>query len=163
MVPKLEAIKGGGGSVKVGATGTISALMTRELESAKSSPQTSSPRDLKIRTASVSVPCNVVTTTPRRLQAKKPVDEASTSGSRSPEALRRAKQQAKGSHRVPMLGSDNLTMDRTPSREKKNNKKVINIVEVVDIKCGSPDRAWATPLTSKLKKLGFSKLSESVV
>ncbi|CAI0436461.1 unnamed protein product [Linum tenue] len=153
MVPKLEAIKGGGGSVKVGATGTISALMTRELESAKSSPQTSSPRDLKIRTASVSVPCN----------AKKPVDEASTSGSRSPEALRRAKQQAKGSHRVPMLGSDNLTMDRTPSREKKNNKKVINIVEVVDIKCGSPDRAWATPLTSKLKKLGFSKLSESVV
>ncbi|CAI0437149.1 unnamed protein product [Linum tenue] len=152
MVPKLEAIKGGGGSVKVGATGTISALMTRELESAKSSPQTSSPRDLKIRTASFSVPCNVVTTTP-----------TSTSGSRSPEALRRSKQQAKGSHRVPMLGSDNLTMDRTPSREKKNNKKVINIVEVVDIKCGSPDRAWATPLTSKLKKLGFSKLSESVV
>ncbi|CAL1354294.1 unnamed protein product [Linum trigynum] len=161
MVPKLEAIKGGGGSIKVGATGTISALMTRELESAKPSPQTSSPRALKLRTASVSVPCSV-STTPRRLQAKKPMDEASTSGSRTPETLRKAKQQAKGSHRVPMLGSDNLTLERTPVREKRSNKKVINIVEVVDIKCGSPDGAWATPLTSKLKKLGFSKLSESV-
>ncbi|CAI0379943.1 unnamed protein product [Linum tenue] len=152
MVPKLEAIKGGGGSIKVGATGTISALMTRELESAKSSPQTSSPRALKLRTASVSVPCS----------AKKPMDEASTSGSRTPETLRKAKQQAKGSHRVPMLGSDNLTLERTPVREKRSNKKVINLVEVVDIKCGSPDGTWATPLTSKLKKLGFSKLSESV-
>ncbi|CAI0379944.1 unnamed protein product [Linum tenue] len=150
MVPKLEAIKGGGGSIKVGATGTISALMTRELESAKSSPQTSSPRALKLRTASVSVPCSVSTT------------PTSTSGSRTPETLRKAKQQAKGSHRVPMLGSDNLTLERTPVREKRSNKKVINLVEVVDIKCGSPDGTWATPLTSKLKKLGFSKLSESV-
>ncbi|CAI0379946.1 unnamed protein product [Linum tenue] len=61
-----------------------------------------------------------------------------------------------------MLGSDNLTLERTPVREKRSNKKVINLVEVVDIKCGSPDGTWATPLTSKLKKLGFSKLSESV-
>ncbi|KAJ6887073.1 hypothetical protein NC651_027435 [Populus alba x Populus x berolinensis] len=39
MVQKLEAIKGGGGSTRVGTTGTIGALITRELESIKPSPQ----------------------------------------------------------------------------------------------------------------------------
>ncbi|KAL9256706.1 hypothetical protein AKJ16_DCAP00895 [Drosera capensis] len=33
MVQKLEAIKGGGGSIKVGTVGTISSLMMRELDS----------------------------------------------------------------------------------------------------------------------------------
>jgi hypothetical protein len=62
---------------------------------------------------------------------------------------------------MPMLGSDNSTLDRTPSREK-SDKKATHIVEIVDIKCGNPDRAWANPITNKLKKLGFSKLSESI-
>ncbi|CAN0899963.1 hypothetical protein LINGRAHAP2_LOCUS20568 [Linum grandiflorum] len=62
-----------------------------------------------------------------------------------------------------MLAGDSVTLERTPSREKKS-RKVINIVEVVDVKCGNPNsRAWATPLTTKLKKLGFSKLSEGMV
>ena len=61
-----------------------------------------------------------------------------------------------------MLGSDNIALDRTPRRQK-SDKKVSNLVEVVDIKCGNPDRAWASPITNRLKKLGFSKLSESIV
>ncbi|CAN1242894.1 hypothetical protein LINPERPRIM_LOCUS5489 [Linum perenne] len=147
MVQKLEAIKGGGGSIKVGTTGTISNLITRELESAISSPQASNPpRDLKLGTDTVSVPCSA--TSPRRLQARKPTDETA----------KKEKHQAKGSHRVPMLAGDGVTLERTPSREKKN-RRVVKFVEVVDVKCGTP----GTPLTSKLKKLGFSKLSEGMV
>lgn len=63
---------------------------------------------------------------------------------------------------MPMLGSDNITVDRTPRREK-SDKKATNIMEIVDVKCGNPDRSWTNPITSKLKKLGFSKLSESTV
>ncbi|CAN1242892.1 hypothetical protein LINPERPRIM_LOCUS5489 [Linum perenne] len=57
-----------------------------------------------------------------------------------------------------MLAGDGVTLERTPSREKKN-RRVVKFVEVVDVKCGTP----GTPLTSKLKKLGFSKLSEGMV
>lgn len=64
-----------------------------------------------------------------------------------------------------MLGSDNIALERTPTREKTDKKLPINIVEVVDIKCGNSDtnRAWTSPITSRLRKLGFSKLSESIV
>jgi hypothetical protein len=68
----------------------------------------------------------------------------------------------KSTHHMPMFGSDSIILDRTPSR-KKSDKKATKIVEIVDIRCGSPDRTWANPITSKLKKLGFSKLSESTV
>lgn len=165
MVQKLEAIKGGGGSIRVGTTGTIGDLMTREMESIKPSPQASASGQGKPRTIPVSVPCSA--NTPRKLQARKSLDEASSSGCRrgighrSPETTRKVKSFNKSTHRMPMLGSDYSTLDRTPSREK-SDKKATHIVEIVDIKCGNPDRAWANPITNKLKKLGFSKLSESI-
>ena len=158
MVQKLEAIKGGGGSIKVGTTGTIGSLMTRELDSIKSVLQT-----LQLP---VSVACG--SATPKRLQLRKSLDGASTSGSsnrmsyKSPQTAPKTKSFRKTIHQIPMLGSDNIALDRTPSRQK-SDKKVSNIVEVVDIKCGNPDRAWASPITNRLKKLGFSKLSESIV
>ncbi|KAK9269161.1 hypothetical protein L1049_000930 [Liquidambar formosana] len=99
---------------------------------------------------------------------EKSLDEASSSGSnkhinhRSPEIARKTKNYIHKSHRIPMLGSDNIVLDRTPNR-KKTDKKGSYIVEIVDIKCRNPDRAWATPITNRLKKLSFSKLSESVV
>ncbi|KDP39090.1 hypothetical protein JCGZ_00847 [Jatropha curcas] len=160
MVQKLKAIKGGGGSIRVGTTGTISALMTRELESTKSAPHASVSHQDKPKSVPVSVPCSA--TTPKRLQARKSLDEASSSSAihRSPETNRKMKSYTKSSHRVPMLRAENVTLDRTPSREK-TNKKGANIVEVVDIKCGHPDKAWSSPITNKLRKLGFSKLSES--
>ncbi|CDY17278.1 BnaA10g09120D [Brassica napus] len=64
---------------------------------------------------------------------------------------------AKSTHQLPMLGSDNVSLQGTPKREKR-----MNIVDIVDVKCGNPDRAWANPITSRLKKLGFSKLNESI-
>ncbi|KAE8713675.1 hypothetical protein F3Y22_tig00110206pilonHSYRG00311 [Hibiscus syriacus] len=79
-------------------------------------------------------------------------DGAGTSGSHSP----------KNVHQMPMFVSENVALERTPIRQKCD-KKVSNIVEVVDIKCGNSNRAWASPITNRLKKLGFSRLSESIV
>ncbi|XVF03919.1 hypothetical protein REPUB_Repub05bG0035000 [Reevesia pubescens] len=168
MVKKLEAIKGGGGSIKVGTTGTISSLMTRELDSTKPAPQTPASFRHKPQTVPVSVACG--SATPKRLQLRKSLDGASTSGSSSnsmsyktPQTAQKTKSFPKNTHQIPMLGSDNIALDRTPTRQKSDKKIVSNIVEVVDIKCGNPDRAWASPITNRLKKLGFSKLSESIV
>lgn len=162
MVQTLEAIRGGGGSIKVGTKGTISALMTRELESLKSAPKTPvSPRN-KHRTVAVSVPCKA--SAAKRPQLRKSLDGASSSSiitnHHCPEGSQKTKDY-KNNYRVPILAAHDLALDGTPVREKPERRGP-NIVEVVDIRCGNPDRAWASPIT-KLKKLGFSKLSESII
>lgn len=171
MAQTLESIKGKGGSIKLGTTGTIGSLMTRELDrvSSVTHKQHVSSRT-KPRTLPVSVPCSSssstgTSATPKRLQPRKSSDEASGSGSSKVTNNRtKANSTRRNTHRIPMLGSaDNFSVDRTPVREKKNDKKKPNIVEVVDIKCGSAEKTWATPLASRLKKLGFSKLSESII
>lgn len=183
MAQKLELIRGGGGSIKIGATGTVATLMTRELDSMKQpSPQTPTTTTRPVRTTiPVSVDCGISSSTPRRQKARRSSsDEASSSSSnnvRTPKGHHNAKSShqlpvvgsdnvrtpkgghnAKSTHQVPMLGSDNVSLQETPRREKR-----MNIVDIVDVKCGNPDRAWANPITSRLKKLGFSKLSESIV
>lgn len=172
MAQRLEGIKGGGGSIKLGTTGTISSLMTRELDQISSIPhkQVPSTSRSKPRTLPVSVPCSSTSTIPKRLQPSKSSDEASSSSRSSKSTTnhritgnvmsQKTKANGRKTHRTPMLGSDNF--DRSPVIEK-NHKKIPNIVEVVDIKCGKAEKAWATPLTSRLKKLGFSKLSESII
>ncbi|KAJ1389586.1 hypothetical protein SESBI_38204 [Sesbania bispinosa] len=168
MAQTLEGIKGGGGSIKLGTTGTISSLMTRELDQISSVPHKQVASRSKPRTLAVSVPCG--TTTPKRLQPRKSSDEASSSGSnkttnrRNPGMSQKTKANGRNTHRIPMLGSDSFSVDKSPvTVRQKNDKKIPNIVEVVDIKCGNAEKAWATPLTSRLKKLGFSKLSESII
>ncbi|POO00400.1 hypothetical protein TorRG33x02_038130 [Trema orientale] len=88
MVHSLEAIKGGGGSVRVGTTGTISSLMTRELDSMKAASQKPSSSSTNKLQATAPV-------TPKRFQARKSSDEASSSGIRSytksPEFSRKTK------------------------------------------------------------------------
>ena len=166
MAQTLEGVKGGGGSIKLGTTGTISSLMTRELDQISSAPHKQVSSRSKPRTLPVSVSCG--STTPKRLQPRKSSDEASSSGCsnntnhRSLGKAQKTKSSGRSTHRIPILGYDNSPVDRSPAREK-NDKKKTNIVEVVDIKCGNADKAWATPLTSRLKKLGFSKLSESII
>ncbi|XP_027332279.1 uncharacterized protein LOC113847392 [Abrus precatorius] len=166
MAQSLEGIKGGGGSIKLGTTGTISSLMTRELDHISSAPHKQVSSRSKPQALPVSIPCG--NTTPKRLQPRKSSVEASSSGSskstnrRSPGLSQKTKTSGRNTHRIPMLGSDSFSVDRVPVREK-NDKKLPNIVEVVDIKCGNAEKAWATPLTSRLKKLGFSKLSESII
>ncbi|XP_054804369.1 uncharacterized protein LOC129307431 [Prosopis cineraria] len=155
----LEGIKGGGGSIKVGTTGTISSLMTRELEQQFSS----TPRkQVTSRTKPQTLPSNG-NITPKKLQPRNSFDEASSSSGihRSTKIPQKTKTNGRHSHRIPMLGFDSFVVDKSPTREKKD-KKISNIVEVVDIKCGNSDKAWATPITNRLRKLGFSKLSETI-
>lgn len=169
MVQNLEDTTGVGGSIRVGATGTIGSLMTREMESTKTEVEDLVSLKNKSITIPVSVPCNAFT--PKGLQPKTPLDEASSSGGstnssfnhKSPEIGQKPKSYHRKTHRVPILSSDhNIALDRTPTRGKRD-KKVTKLVEIVDIKCGIPDKARARPITNRLKKLGFSKLSESIV
>ncbi|KAK8622886.1 hypothetical protein V6N13_117785 [Hibiscus sabdariffa] len=76
MAQKLEAIKGGGGSIKVGTKGTISSLITRELDSVKPTLPVS------FRHESQTIPVSVVSgsSTPKGLKLRKSLDGASTSG-----------------------------------------------------------------------------------
>ncbi|KAI5641837.1 hypothetical protein M9H77_00385 [Catharanthus roseus] len=166
MVQTLEAIRGGGGSIKVGTTGKIGALMLRELESVKPVVQTpvahkSMPPAESASTVGSSA--KVVS------KSRALVDEASSSSGSSnitkhttSEVVRKSKHHHKSSNQIPMLESDNISIGGTPIRQK-SDKRISYMVEVVDIKCGNPDRAWASPITNRLKKLGFSKLSESII
>ncbi|XP_039055227.1 uncharacterized protein LOC120197901 [Hibiscus syriacus] len=158
MVKELEATKGGGGSIKVGTKGTISSLMTRELDSVKPIPQT--PVSIRHKSQTILASVASGSSTPKRLKLRKSLDGASTNGNGSNKSY---KTLSKNPHQIPMLGFDNISLDRTPSRQK-NDKKACNIVEVVDIKCGKHlGRAWSSPITNQLKKLGFSKLSQSFI
>ena len=158
--PKI--IKEDGKSIRIGTTGTIGSLMIRELESVQSMSQISSTSSRnKAPMVSVSVPCS--TSTPKKSKPRTSSDEASSSRSvdeRSPETGRKTKNYPRKSHRIPMLGPDNIALDRTPTRGKIEKK---GSVEIVDIKCGYTDRSWSNPITNRLKKLGFSKLSESMI
>lgn len=169
MAQSLKGIKGGGGSIKLGTTGTISSLITRELDHISSAPKKQVPSRSKPQTLPVSVPCG--STAPKRLQPRKSSVEASSSGSSKNTNRRghgsngmsqKTKTNGRSTQKIPMLGSNKCSVDRTPVRQK-NDMKIPNIVEIVDIKCGNAEKAWATPLASRLKKLGFSKLSESII
>ncbi|XP_074310970.1 uncharacterized protein LOC141646883 [Silene latifolia] len=184
----LEAIRGSGGSVRVGTIGTISSLMTRELESSKSSPgyrenvvktrksmdEASSSRSSglginskhkdpefarKIRSQkSHTVPVRAVTT-PKRPKQTTPLEDVGNNSVRqamskkSPDASSKTKNHRSNSQ-IPMLGSENIHLEKTPIRDL-SMKKGVNIVEIVDVSCGNPS------LSNKLKKLRFSKLSQS--
>ncbi|XP_008803761.2 uncharacterized protein LOC103717230 [Phoenix dactylifera] len=163
MPRTTEIINANGDSVKVGTTGTIGSLMSQELESMKQPSQASSSSRRKSQTGPVSVPCGA---SPKKtLHRKNPPNESGSSGSssssngtahRTPgDAHKPRHNPRKNGHRVPMLGSDDIAIDRNPNTDKVDKKGQPYIVEVVDLKCSNP-------MSSRLKKLGFSKLSESI-
>ncbi|KAL1567032.1 hypothetical protein AAHA92_02562 [Salvia divinorum] len=118
MAQKLEAIRGGGGSVKVGTTGTISSLMSRELESAKSASQ--------VPYSCTSVTASSGDATPRRLKQGTSADEASSSSRtgtcgnhKDPDNSRRKH----GTPQIPMLTAyDDTSVDGTPIRKNVSKK-----------------------------------------
>ncbi|KAL5725259.1 hypothetical protein ACHQM5_008422 [Ranunculus cassubicifolius] len=148
MVQKLEAIRGGGGSIKVGATGTIGSLITREIESMR----------CKKGPPIVPVPTPAVVITPNRLR---PV-RTSSETTKDSNAQKRTPKLGKPTHQIPMLSSTDISIDRTPCRKKVEKKGAAHIVQVVDVRCGHPDKAWVNPLANRFKKLTFSKLSETI-
>ncbi|OIT01852.1 PREDICTED: uncharacterized protein LOC109226706 [Nicotiana attenuata] len=165
MVQTVEANMGGGGSIKVGTTGTIGALMSRELDSKKFSPQT--PASYRSKSPTV---CSFIAgsaTSPKRVKPGTSSDEASSSvmsedNKKCPEIVRKTKHYNRKTNQIPILENDNVFVDGTPMRQKPERKGPYR-VEIVDINCGDVDRTWAGPIKNRLKKLGFSKLSESPV
>ncbi|KAI3768948.1 hypothetical protein L6452_00044 [Arctium lappa] len=166
QVQTLEAIKGGGGSIKVGTTGTINALMTRELLSIKVGSPKTVPSTVRSPKTALEPNDAAKDTKPKaRVQA----DEASTSSSNTmSEKHASIPQKTKHHHtrkgsRNPILHhSDSVSVDGSGGpNTRKNDKKGSCMVEIVDIKCGVPDKNWANPITNRFKKLSFSKLSET--
>lgn len=168
MVQKLQPIKGGGGSIKVGATGTISSLMMRELESMRSAskkPVTSKNKSSSATTTTITV--SSATSIPKRLGQSKSFVEVSDRRYNSVNnrsfgnSHNATKTGSRDVHRMPMLSSNDVYTDGNSYREKPE-RKGLRAVAIVDVKCNNPDRAWASrPLSSRLRKLGFSKLSET--
>ncbi|KAG0477273.1 hypothetical protein HPP92_014114 [Vanilla planifolia] len=156
MYQIAEVPKAGGGSVKVGTTGRIGALMSQELELMENSSQTSSSFQKKSVGNPVSLPC--VYAPKRTLTRKIPSSESSSSSNSKadPEKLgqRLNQRPSRNLHLAPIL-SNEATAGRNTSRTKSKKTGNTCMVEVVDIKCNNP-------MSSRLKKLGFSKLSESV-
>ncbi|CAH9102542.1 unnamed protein product [Cuscuta europaea] len=158
MVQTLEEIKGGGGSMKVGTTGTISALVSKELDGVK--PSVAGP--IKKKPPSI---CSFVAgaaTSPKRMRPKtsSSINETiSGNDSNSPEVGRKVKNYTRKTHEIPILESGRLSVDETttPIREK-GVRRGSRIVEIVDLKCGNREKQWPT-----LKKFSFSKLSGTAV
>ncbi|KAI3849028.1 hypothetical protein MKX03_011471 [Papaver bracteatum] len=172
MVSEPELIKGAGGSIRVGTTGTISSLITKEMDN-RNSAQKHTPISTKRKPATIPLSLPSGSTPRTSLQRRRTTNEASSSSSssststsninrRSSTSSARQSTGKKSTHDLPMLGSEDIPLERTPYRATSSNKKGPNIVEVVDIKCGKSEKSWSTPISSRLKKLGFSKLSVSI-
>ncbi|KAF3332939.1 hypothetical protein FCM35_KLT02516 [Carex littledalei] len=143
----------GDASIKVGSTGTVGALMSRELgNTTKNLTQAktssfSSTDQRKSQTSPVAVPCGGMGMLNRKMQRNKtmPIKE-------KPRVINPGK-----SSQVPILHSNDIITERSTSMIDKSKKKGqnCNFVQVVDLTCGG------NPMSSRLRKLGFSKLSES--
>ncbi|XP_055824857.1 uncharacterized protein LOC129893362 [Solanum dulcamara] len=163
MVQTLEYIRGGGGSIKVGTTGTISALMSRELDSKTSASTTSVSH--RYRSPTVCSFAAGDATSPKRTKPRTSIDKASRSWAsedykNGPEIVRKAKHYNCRTPQIPILESENISVDGTPIRQK-SDRKGPTLVEIVDIKCGSAEKTRANLMKNRLKKIGFSKLPES--
>ncbi|TVU38843.1 hypothetical protein EJB05_12235 [Eragrostis curvula] len=154
-----ELVHGEGGMIKVGTTGTIGSLMTRELETIKVSPQAAATPRLRRQGCPVSVPCGA---SPRKIVLRKSASNVSNSNSNNGRTDRVSAEEASKTRRIsrrhtfnsPILHSDGVAVDRSPNAEKAKKKGNRYGVEVVDVRCSNP-------MSSRLRKLGFSKLSET--
>jgi hypothetical protein len=145
-------------AIKVGSTGTVASLMSCELDNIKitqvnpqdaaASSSHANPRRKKYQSAPVSIPCGAnpkKTVSPQKSNlSKEEADKVLRSGRRN-------------GCDAPMLSGDHAGTDQNsnPSLAKGGKKGHLNAVEVVDIKCNNP-------MSNRLRKLGFSKLSESI-
>jgi hypothetical protein len=155
-------VHGEGGTIKVGTTGTIGSLMTRELDAVKVAPPPPAaaghPRLRRHQGCPVSVPCGAAT--PRKTVLRKSSSDIS-GGSRADRVsaedacCKPRRVSRRNTFDSPMLRSDGALVDvRTPSGGRAKKKGGVYGVELVDVKCGNP-------MTSRLRKLGFCKLSET--
>ncbi|KAK3127186.1 hypothetical protein QOZ80_7AG0569560 [Eleusine coracana subsp. coracana] len=154
-----ELVHGEGGTIKIGTTGTIGSLMTKELADIKVTPQAVATPRLRRQGCPVSVPCGA---SPRKVVLRKSSSSVtSNSGNNgrtdrvsAEESCKTRKISRRHTFNSPILHSDGMLADRSPNTEKAKKKGNTYGVEVVDVKCSNP-------MSSRLRKLGFSKLSET--
>ncbi|XP_078180985.1 hexon [Carex rostrata] len=145
--------------IKVGSTGTVASLMSRELENIKitqvtpqdaaASSSNANTRRKKYQSSPVSVPCGA---NPKKIVIPQKSNLSKEEADKLPRSVRK-----NNGRDAPMLSGDCAGTDQNsnPSFAKSGKKGHLNAVEVVDLKC-------TNPMSSRLRKLGFSKLSESI-
>ncbi|CAH1425770.1 unnamed protein product [Lactuca virosa] len=145
---------GGGGKIRIGSTGKVSALMMQEIDSNLKKTSSKKPA-IRIQTAPVSISCGAEST--RRFRRMVAVSGGSSSNGHH--QVKPGKK--KTTHKIPMLDSEDLWVDKTPIRGKERKKVTQRIVETVDLKCGKNDGDWSIiPISSQLRRLSFSKISD---
>jgi len=128
---EIPNANGNGDQIKVGTTGTVSSLMSRELETVKqsgSAAQASSSSRKKLQEPPVSVPCGYSPrrTQPRRSTTNDPSSSSncSNSGSRSPADAQKTKPSPRrNEHRSPMLASAEPTLERNWRRRRRRRRR----------------------------------------
>lgn len=145
--------------IKVGSTGTVASLMSRELDNIKitqvtpqdaaASSSNANTRRKKYQSSPVSVPCGA---NPKKIVSPKKSNLSKEEADKLPRSVRK-----NNGRDAPMLRGDcaGTNQNSSPSFAKSGKKGHLNAVEVVDLKCNNP-------MSSRLRKLGFSKLSESI-
>lgn len=112
-----------------------------------------------IRRQSVSLDC------PRGTSALTGIFDEEASPAMTPGRVRKGRG---GEFRTPMLraggkagdGEDGGVRSARSSLERRGAG--CSFVEVVDLKCNGDDRIWGSPIANRLRRLSFSRLSESV-
>ncbi|KAL8235457.1 hypothetical protein R6Q59_021557 [Mikania micrantha] len=160
MIRNSEKVKvkdggGGGGTIRIGATGKVSALMMQELESNIKTPSKKPAiKSQRIQTAPVLIDCGGST---KRLQKMM----SSTDGSSSNNGPEKKENMKHAIQQIPMLDSVDIWIDKTPVRGQQHKKMITRrIVETVDLNCGKNDGDWSvSPIGNQLRRLSFSKIS----
>lgn len=161
MVRASENVKvkeGGGGTIRIGATGKVSALMMQELDSNVETLSKKPDRIRRIQTAPVSIGCGGST---KRLQRMMSLNVGSSSNARDQVTPKKKKNTTHTFQQMPMLDSEDLWIDKTPIRGKEHKKVTQRIVETVDLNCGKNDVDWPVfTIGNQLSRLSFSKISD---
>ncbi|EPS61545.1 hypothetical protein M569_13252 [Genlisea aurea] len=144
-----ELTRGGGGSVKVGTTGTISALMSRELLNSPAAKLEPEP------------------TPSYESSSKNRKTRRFSGGSNNRVPMLRGNGNGDGDGTPPPPPPPPPPPERRRGNKAGRNrlarKASRSVVEIVDINCRHPEKMWVNPIANRLKKLSFSKLSEGAV
>ncbi|XP_020574075.1 uncharacterized protein LOC110020348 [Phalaenopsis equestris] len=147
-----------GDPIKIGTVGTIGSLMSQELDSMNSAQAASSSQNKNLTTPPC-LPCvDTSSTQPSKIQS----NEASSSNNHNAHPHHLSNSQKlnkqkplKNGQRAPILTNEAIPDKKTRRNRPSTKGRRTYIVEVVDIKCGNP-------MSSRLKKFGFTKLSETI-
>lgn len=156
MSHKQDNIRSKPGSIKVGATGKVSTLMTRELDDLESS----SSNHMSRKRNSQSFPVTVCCGESRRQTLYNPSNTTTGSTNQRTEAKIQRKMQnmRRTGYDIPMSASEHVSLHRMSAKYEKRRPQ---FVEVVNLKCGtSLKKAWSSR-TSNNGKVKFSRLSAS--